>query len=85
MNYQKELPELTELSITSSNQFFKDVQNLHQDKTSMDVTLNKVQFLTFTCWNEKYQPLTIDMTKVKYTGRYRLGFNFFFVPNANAF
>ena len=26
--------------------------------------------LTSTCWNEKYQPLTIDMTKDKYTGRY---------------
>ena len=51
---------------------FRDVQNLYQDKTSMDTTLNKFKLLTSTCWNERYQPLTIDMTKDKYTGRYGL-------------
>ena len=51
---------------------FKDVQNLYQDKASMDMTLNEFKLLTSTCWNEKYQPLTIDMTKDKYQGRYRL-------------
>ena len=41
---------------------------------------------TATCRNEKYQPLTIDMTKDKYTGCYRLGLNsFFFVPNTYSF
>ena len=41
---------------------FTDVQNLHQDKASIDMTLNDIRLLTSTCWNEKYQPLTIDMT-----------------------
>ena len=54
---------------------FRDVQNLYQDKASMDMTLNEFKLLTSTCWNEKYQPLTIDMTKDKYQGRYRLGLN----------
>ena len=42
---------------------FRDVQKLYQDKASMDMTLNEYKYLTITCWNEKYQPLTIDMTK----------------------
>ena len=50
---------------------FRDVQNLYQDKASMDMTINEFKLLTSTCWNKNYQPLTIDMTKDKYTGRYR--------------
>ena len=49
---------------------FRDVQNLYQDKASMDMTLNELKYLTSTCWNEKYQLLTIDVKKDKYTGRY---------------
>ena len=52
--------------IKSNN--FSDVQNLYQDKTSMDMTVNENKFLTSTCWIEKYQPLTIDMTKDRYQG-----------------
>ena len=51
---------------------FRDVQYLYQDKTSMDMSFNESKFLISTCWDEKYQPLTIVMTKVKYIGRYRL-------------
>ena len=64
---------------------FRDLINLYQDKSSMDMTLNEFKLLTSTCWNEKYQPLTIDMTKDKYTGRYRLGLNSIFVPNSSPF
>ena len=64
---------------------FRDVLNLYQDKSSMDMTLNKFKLLTSICWNETYQPLTIDMTKDKYTGRYRLGLNSIFVPNTSPF
>ena len=32
---------------------FRDVQNLYQDKASMDMTLNEFKLLTSTCWNEK--------------------------------
>ena len=64
---------------------FRDVLNLYQDKISMDMTLNEVKLLTSTCWNEKYQPLTIDMTKDKFCGRYRLGLNSIFVPNTTPF
>ena len=64
---------------------FRDVINLYQDKSSMDMTLNEFKLLTNICWNERYQPLTIDMTKDKYTGRYRLGLNNIFVPDSNPF
>ena len=64
---------------------FLDVRNIYQDKASMDMTLDEFKYLTSTCWNEKYQPLTIDMTKDKYQGRYRLGLNSIFVPNSSPF
>ena len=51
----------------------------------MDINLNEFKFLTGICWNEKYQPLTIDMTKDKYQGRYRIGLNSIFVPNTSPF
>ena len=64
---------------------FSDVQNLYQDKASMDMNLNEFKYLTSTCWNEKYQPLAIDITKDKYQGRYRLGLNSIFVPHSSPF
>ena len=59
---------------------FREVQNLYHDKTSMDMTLSEHRNLTNNCWNEKYQPLTIDMTEDNCTGRNRLGLNSIFVP-----
>ena len=64
---------------------FRDVQNLYQDKASMDMTLNEFKNFTNICWNEKYQPLTVDMTKDNFCGRYRLGLNSIFVPNSSPF
>ena len=54
---------------------FRDVLNLYYDKSSMDMTLNEFKLFTSTCWNEKYQPLTSDMTKDKFCGCYKLGIN----------
>ena len=64
---------------------FRDVINLYQDKASIDMTLSEFKLLTSTCWNKNYQPLTIDMTKDKYTGRYRLGIKSIFVPDSSPF
>ena len=64
---------------------FLNVRNIYPDKASMDMTLDEFKYLTSTCWNEKYQPFTIDMTKDKYTGRYRLGLNSMFVPKSSPF
>ena len=44
------------------------------------MTLNEFIFITSTCWSEKYQHLTIDMTKDNFTVRYRLGINSIFIP-----
>ena len=51
----------------------------------MDMTLNEFKNVTKSCWHEKYQPLTIDMSKDKYTGRYRLGLKSIFVPDRSPF
>ena len=64
---------------------FRDVQNLYQEKSSKDMTFNEFKLLTSTCWNERYQPLTIDKTEDKYTGRYRSGLNSIFVPDSSPF
>ena len=64
---------------------FRDVINLYQDKASMDMTLNEFKYLTSTCWNEKYQPLTIDMTKDRCRGHYRLGLSSIFIPDSSPF
>ena len=42
---------------------FRDVQNLHQNKALSDMTPNELKLLPSICWNEKFHPLTIDMTK----------------------
>ena len=84
-NYQNELSAPTALPIIYKPYNFRDVINLYQDKSSMDMTLNKFRLLTSTCWNDKNQPLTIEMTKDKYTGRYRLGLNSIFVPDSSPF
>ena len=62
---------------------FRDVQNLYQDKVSMNMTLNEFKYLTSTCWNEKYQTLTIFMTKDRYQGRYQLGLTSIFIPDSS--
>ena len=42
-----------------------DVRNIYEDRVSIDMTIDESKYLTSTCWNGKYQPLTIDMTKDK--------------------
>ena len=64
---------------------FRDVQKQYQDKASTDTTLNEFNCLTSTCWKKNYQSLTIDMTKDKFTGRYRSGLNNIFVPDSSLF
>ena len=64
---------------------FLDVRNIYQDKTSMEMTSDEFKYLTRTCWNEKHQPLTIDMTKDRYQGRYRLGLKSIFIPASSLF
>ena len=64
---------------------FLDVRNIYQDKASMDMTLNEFKYLTSTCWNKIYRPFTIDMTKDRYMGRYRLGLSSIFVPDSTPF
>ena len=55
---------------------YRDVQNLYEGKTGMDRIPNDFDLLNSTCWKERYQTLTNDVTKDENTGRYRLGLNF---------
>ena len=71
------------MSLNQKN--FRDLQNLYQDKTSIDMTLNEFKYLTSTCWNEKYQSITINMTKDKHTSRYRLGLSSLFFQDSSLF
>ena len=80
-----ELPKKTISIIFFNPNNFLDVRNIYQDKASIDMTLDEFIYLTSTCWNEKYTPLTIDMTKDQYQGRYRLGLNGIYVPNSSPF
>ena len=47
----------------------------------MYTALYEFKFLTCNCWVEKYQPLTIDMSKFKFAGGYRSGLNNLFPSN----
>ena len=58
------------LHIFKSNKY-GDIQNLHQDEASMDMTLNEFICLISSSWEENYQPLINELTKDKFTGRYR--------------
>ena len=49
------------------------------------MTFNEIKLLTSTCWYEKCQPLTIDMTKDKYIGPYRVGLKSKNVPDTTPF
>ena len=85
-----ELPKRTKRANGNISHIFKpnnflDVRNIYQDKASMDMTLNEFKYLTNICWDKKYQPLTIDMTKDKDTGKYRLNLNNIFVPKTTPF
>ena len=51
----------------------------------MDTSLDEIKLRTCTYWEEKYEPLTEDMTKGIYTGRYRLGSISFFVQDTSPF
>ena len=62
---------------------FLDVRKIYQDKASIDMTLDDFKNLTSICWNQNYLQLTIDTTKDKYTGRYRLGLNSMFAPDSS--
>ena len=85
-----ELPKRTFQAIGNTSHiikpnYFRDFQNLYRDKAQRYMTLKEFKLLTYSHRNEKYQPLTIDMTKVKNIGRYQLGLKSFFLPDSSSF
>ena len=60
-----ELPKRTIRANGNNYHVFKpdnirDIQNLYQDRASMDMTLDEFKLLTSTCWNENYQTPIFD-------------------------
>ena len=49
------------------------------------MTFNEFKYLTSTCWDKKSQALTIDVTKDKYSGIYRLRLESLFAPHSFPF
>ena len=64
---------------------FRGALNICQEKSSMDTTLNEFKLLKSPCWKQENQPLTFDMAKDNYTGRYRLGLNSILVAVSSRF
>ena len=85
-----ELPKRTIRANSNVFHLFKpnnirDVQNLFQDKASMDMIIDEFKLLCNICWQTKFQPLTIDMSKDKEVGKYELGLDSIFVPKSDPF
>ena len=85
-----ELPKRTIRANSNVFHLFKpnnirDVQNLFQDKASMDMIIDEFKLLCNICWQTKFQPLTIDMSKNKEVGNYKLGLDSIFVPKSDPF
>ena len=86
MKHQDEFLELMEISTTLSKQIKPEMfKSLYEWKAPIEMTLNEYIWFTVCCRNEKYQSLTIDMTKDKNTGRYRLGLKSVIVPDGSPF
>ena len=85
-----ELPKRTIRANSNVFHLFKpnnirDVQNLFQDKASMDMIIDEFKLLCNICWQTKFQPLTIDMSKDKEVGKYKLGLDSIFVSKSDPF
>ena len=63
----------------------RDVQNLFQDKASMDMTIDEFKILCSICWQNKYQPLTIDMSKDISEEKYRKNLGGIYDPISDPF
>ena len=84
--HQRKRSELMEISTTYLNQTFSQTyKNFFKTKLVRTTTLNEFKLITSTGWIERYQPLTVDMTKDKFCLHYRLRLNSISVPKASPF
>ena len=85
--------ELPKITIRANSDIFhlfkpinyKDVQNLFQDKAIMDMTNDEFKILCSICWQNKYHPLTIDMSKDICEGKYRKNLDEIYDPISDPF
>ena len=49
----------------------------------MDMDIQEFKRLCQYAWKQPYTPLTIDMSKNKYEGRYRIGLSTVFIPDSS--
>jgi len=55
------------------------INNFYRDHCS-DISKDQFKHLCKASWNEEYGFITIDLTKTKYSGKYRKGLNHYFIP-----
>ena len=84
-NYQTELSELMEISITSSHPIILEIFKISTETKPVWIRhLLNLNFYRQAVGMKDIFPSKL-MTKNKYTGRYRLGLNSLFLPHTNPF
>ena len=66
-------------------QAFKNLQHIYSDLAETHMSLEQFRTFTTKVWSEKYNFLTIDLTKPSRAGRYRRNLNEYFLPNQMSF
>jgi len=62
-----------------------NVQAIYQQLASTDMKIKEFKTLCDDIWSKDYQFLTIDSTKKKNTGKYRLNLKTLYIPETNPF
>ena len=61
-------------------QDLKDLNHLHEDHVGDDMTKKEFRDFCKKCWAKSHGFAVIDLTSKKETGKYREGFDNFFIP-----
>ena len=61
-------------------QDLKNINHLYNDHVSQDMTKEEFRKLCKSTWEKPHGFVVIDLTSKKYNGKYRSGFNTFYIP-----
>jgi len=62
-------------------QDLKNITHIYNDHVSNDMDFSEFKSLCSKCWEEKHGFLVIDLSSEKCNGKFRKGFNHFYIPN----
>ena len=63
-------------------QDMKNVNHIYNDHVSTDMPIEEFRKLCKTAWERQHGFLVIDLTSKKYDGKYRCGFDLFYMPDS---